>query len=554
MKKYWVMLILVFSLLPGALCIASTYTDLSPANHLWENSGNWESNNKPALNDDAEMTEDGTICEVVASDDIECRGVFIGCYGADNRMYMTGGELTCQWLNVGRGSDPNGTKGKGTFIMTGGTINALGEFKIPNQFGSAGNSFTIADANMVGGTINISTENFVIGDRIHGADGGGYGELDMKADRPGKPPVEIRIDDGRVIDPDDPDGPGLPGLAETGILEGLFNGYITATTYTDNASAMVVVDANEARTILRVEETTAQQAYDPMPGSWFTDEYTISSQTTNLDWTSVPGLLYEFLYFSDDESLVASKDSSVETNVTSASRPYSVGSLEAGKTYYWQIVTQIIMSKYDGQIWRLRVPNSVQVDDFDDSIDGYSVTWTDGGSAVSSKEDNAGLRYSPYGKNLMIAVGTGLSGSVYSTPAGSDWTVKNVKGLYVDVYGNELNDPNVTLTLTLNDTADVTYTGSLQDVYDTVTEARFTWKIPVEDFGISMDNITKIAFTVDNTLGAVDAVVHVADIRLVAEECLNQPEADISGDCIVDLDDVKMVAIDWLTSGLGLPE
>jgi hypothetical protein len=158
---------------------------------------------------------------------------------------------------------------------------------------------------------------------------------------------------------------------------------------------------------------------------------------------------------------------------------------------------------------------------------------------------------------LKITVGTGQSGSVYSTPAGSDWTVKNVKGLYVDVYGNESNDSNVTLTLTLNDTADVTYTGSLQDefVYDeeAAENIRVTWKIPVEDFGISMDNITKIALVVDNTLGAVDAVVHVADIRLVAEECLNPPEADVSGDCIVDLDDVKMVAIDWMTNGLGLP-
>ena len=441
MKKYLMMLILI-SLLPGALCIAATYTDEDPANHYWRNSNNWDS--PPGPDQDAEMTLYRTICEVLLDDDLECRGVYVGCYGAKNEMYMYGGELACRWFNVGRGGDPNSD---GYFEMTDGVINTEESLTIPEQFDSAGNYMTKGEAKMTGGTINISAANFAIGDRINGQYGGGYGTLEMY------PGAKIYINAPRTVDPEDPSGPGIPSLTEEAIIEDLLDGYITADTNTVYSgppvvypSAMIIVDANEAGIILRAEDTLYQQAYDPIPGSWFTDLYTISSQTTNLNWTSAPSKYKEYLYFSDDESLVTSKSSSVKTDVSSASRPYSVGSLEIGKTYYWQIETQIVFTKYDGQIWRLRVPNSVQVDDFD--FNGYTGIWTDSGS-VSSKEDNAGLKYSPDGKNLKIIVGASQSGEVSSVPAGSDWTVKNVGGLYVDVYGNEANDAGVTLTLTL---------------------------------------------------------------------------------------------------------
>lgn len=526
MRKYLFVLISVFSLLPGIVCQAAVFTGPGTA---WFNNANWDPAT-PGSNQDAEMSVDGTMCTIVTGNNITCRGLYVGLDGGVNDLIMQDGTVNCTWLNIGRGSDPNNSKGEGTFTMTGGTIETT-NLKIPEQFNSDGEYMTRGIAQVHGGVINISTGSFHVGDRIHGLFPEGYGTLEMK------PGAEITIASDMITDD---------------IEEDIYNGYITATTDTPGASAMIIVDVDEVAetTTLRAEDTTSKQASNPVPGSWVTEEYTISSQTTNLNWTTTTaaGLLGEFLYFSDDLSLVVNKDSSVKTS--SPAHPYPAGSLELGKTYYWQIESNVFLVLHSGQIWSLRVPNSIRVDNFDD----FTVTWTDSGSATSAVQDNAGLKYSPYGNNLAIAVPAGQIGNVSSLPAGNDWTVKNVGGLYIDVYGNNLNDPGVELTVTLNDTASVVFTESLDTIYDESINQIFTWKIPVEDFGIDMSSITKIAFSVDNTSGAGDAVVHIANIRLVAKECVAPPAADVSGDCVVGLNDLGLVVNDWLTDGLGLPE
>jgi hypothetical protein len=532
MRKYLVIFIFVFSLLPGVICTANIFT--GPGTD-WFNNANWDPATPGAIQD-AEMSVDGTSCIVVAPDNITCRGLYVGAIGGINQMFMEGGDITCTWLNVGRGADPNNSKGEGTFVMTGGTINTT-NFKIPEQFNSNGNYMTRGIAQVHGGTIDVSTANFGVGDRIHGLFAEGFGTLELK------PGAQIIIASNTITDP---------------IEDDLYSGYITAVPTDPNAvqvSAAVIVDVDDVAetTTLSALDTTDNQAYDPVPGSWATEEYTVSSQTTELDWSTATGgtVFDEFLFFSEDKSLVVNKSLSVRSSdLVNAPRPHSVGSLELGETYYWQIETNVNFTKYDGQIWSLRIPRHIRVDNFD----GYTGVWTDSGSATSAVEDNAGLLLSPAGNNLKITVGAGQTGSVSSAPLGNDWTVKAVKGLYVDVYGNDLNDPGVTLTATLNGTASVVFSESLDTVFDESLNQIFTWKIPVEDFGIDMSNITQIAFSVDNSSGAGDAVVHVANIRLVPLDCVNQPASDVNGDCVADLSDLGAIATDWLTDGLGLPD
>jgi|GEM_PF-4092992 len=534
MSKYLKIYVVVFGLMASAICEANRYSDAG-VDHDWFTQPNWADSEGSPNNDtqDAIFEFDGTICEVSGSSDITCRGIFVGAYGAANTLTISGGNHTCTWLNVGRGADPNSN---GTFTMTAGTIET-DQFVIPEQFDSAGDYMVVGTANIYGGTINVTTANFGIGQREYGVYKGGFGTLEMK------PGAQIRVSD-----------PGAVAYDDT--IDALFKGAITAATETAGATAMITVTTEEVSeeliTVIQAVDTTVNQANNPSPGSWHTQTYTIGSQETQLDWTTASGTVtFEYLFFGEDITLVTDKDGSVNLgNVKAAPRPYSVGSLDLGKTYYWQVVKQEFFTPYDGQVWRLHIPNKVLVDDFDT----FTTAWSNSGSATSSVEDNVGLKYSPYGNNLKIEVGAGLSGAVSSVPAGSDWSVKGVKGFYVDVYGNALNDASAGLTVTLNNTATVVYPGSLQDPYDTVNNTINTWKIHVDDFGIGMNNITKIEFSVDNSGGASDAVVHVADIRLVAEVCTAPPEADVTGDCVVDNDDLKAISADWLTDGLGVPE
>ncbi|MBI9017070.1 MAG: hypothetical protein JEZ07_07415 [Phycisphaerae bacterium] len=535
MNKSLIVIILSLGLLSGSLCQGNIFTD-NGNDHLWRTSFNWDPG-LPGANADADMSVEGTICEVNSAYDITCRGVYVGAYGATNEMFISGGNHNFTWLNVGRGNIANSN---GTFTMTGGTIET-GDFIVPRQFDSGGEYMVVGKALLHGGTITV-LQNFGVEDRIHGKDGGGNGTIEMK------PGAKIRVADT------------VPAGAEYGnahlaIVEDLLAGYIVSTdpnegeTFSNMIALSTETVDEQDYTVIQAVGTTSKQAYNPGPGSWAIEGYTLSSQTTEIKWDSVSNPYKEYLYFSEDRSKVANKDISVRTDVTRAVKPYSMGTLESGKTYYWQVQSQIMLTKHDGQIWCLRIPEAVKVDDFDT----YTGSWNAEGSAASAIEDNAGLKFSPYGKNLKVTVGPGQTGAVSSVPLGADWTVLDSMGLYVDVYGNELNDASATLTVTLNDTASVTYAGSLQDVHTEANEVA-VWKIPVEDFGISMDNITKIAFSVDNAAGAGDAVVHVDNIRLVAKECVERPEADVSGDCIVDLTDLEMIAQGWLTDGLGVLE
>ena len=329
----------------------------------------------------------------------------------------------------------------------------------------------------------------------------------------------------------------------------LYNGYITASTDTSGASALLVLDGNNVQTTLTEVDTNSAQAHSPVPNSWATVVYKVapSTQTTSLGWTSGTNKFRENLYFSKDPNRVATRDPNVET--ASVTSPKSVGSLDLGSTYYWQIETKnTTLHLIPGQVWSFQIADYLLVDNFDD----YTGVWTSSGGASSSVVSNAGLKYSPYGNSLQITVEAGQTGSVSCTPAGSDWTAKNVGALYIDVYGDSNNDANSQLRVKLNGTAAVTYPGSLQA--DSAGGNRVTWKIPLQNFGISMSNITTLAFEVTNPSGVNSCIVNVDEIKLVPLGCVNKPDADFDNDCRVYLDDLEIMANNWLQSGLGFPQ
>lgn len=348
--------------------------------------------------------------------------------------------------------------------------------------------------------------------------------------------------DGKII---------LAGDKTSQVSEYLYNGYITASDLGGMLSRPVtpVLSYDEAldKTTLAAATTTAEQAYNPSPHNWAEEVYTTTSRSTTLSWDAGTGAVTHDLYLSTDPLLVAASDPTVKmAGVTS---PYAAGGLELGQTYYWQITEADGMSQtHTGQMWSFQVQEYLLVDDFEDYSDTSNLhgTWTDSGSVASSLA-NLGMKNTPYGNRLVVSLGAGQAGQVSCVPAGSDWTAKNVKGLYVNVYGSNANDANAKLSVTLNDMATITYAGSLLD------ENWTTWKIPLADFGLDLSSVTKLAFVFDNANGVMALAGYIDDIRLVPEECIAPPAADLNGDCKVDFSDLSVLIDDWMASGLTVP-
>lgn len=103
----------------GNTATASDYDD-GGKDHLWTNADNWTADVPNDSSTDAQFTNSGTICEITSSMSAQCRGFYVGCYGAANEVYMTGGTLSCQWPNIGR---VNQNEAANAYLrMTGGTL------------------------------------------------------------------------------------------------------------------------------------------------------------------------------------------------------------------------------------------------------------------------------------------------------------------------------------------------------------------------------------------------------------------------------------------------
>jgi hypothetical protein len=93
---------------------------------------------------------------------------------------------------------------------------------------------------------------------------------------------------------------------------------------------------------------------------------------------------------------------------------------------------------------------------------------------------------------------------------------------------------------------------------DTWTE----WNIDLEEFkdkGINLADVNSIAIGFgnrSNPQAGGSGLMYFDDIRLYRSRCvpdkLTLPEADLNSDCVVDFRDLKIIAGDWLDSGLDL--
>jgi len=174
--------VLALGLVSNANAYDYKFTD-GGADHLWTNPNNWDPvGDRPpgppnSSADGAGCDRDGTKLEITDGMTALCKGFMLGMYGATNEAEISGGTLTCNWLNVGR-ANQNG--GNGYLKVTGGEINISGNLMIPNQFDTCvdPNRIGVAHLDLFGGTISCS--NITIGNHQVGKNGG-VGSMDITA-------------------------------------------------------------------------------------------------------------------------------------------------------------------------------------------------------------------------------------------------------------------------------------------------------------------------------------------------------------------------------------
>ncbi|MHC4646266.1 MAG: LamG domain-containing protein [Planctomycetota bacterium] len=266
---------------------------------------------------------------------------------------------------------------------------------------------------------------------------------------------------------------------------------------------------------------------------------------------------------------------------------YDPGGLDMGATWYWRIDEVNGPNTWKGKVWRFSVANFLIVDDMQsyNAIPGSGNeiydTWDDGfnnwtGSQVALEYGSEAtvhggsqamkLQYNNvFGYYKYSEVDANTTGPRPGNLAiGVDWTSFDVKALTLFFYGQAGNDANEQMYVALEDGSSniaIAKYGDLGEDMNDVREPQWhEWNIAMSSFsdaGATITDIAKVRIGFgdrENPVIGGSGEVFFDDIRLYLPKCVPwivKPAVDISNNCIVDFEDIEMLAGDWLEYGYG---
>jgi hypothetical protein len=328
------------------------------------------------------------------------------------------------------------------------------------------------------------------------------------------------------------------------------------------------------------------KAYGPVPIDGATDV----PDTVTLRWSAGTYAAQHDVYFGADPDAVANADTTTTAIYRGRQNTagYTPETLQWDTTYYWRVdeVNDLHPdSPWPGSVWSFTTANFMIVEDFEDyndfTPDRIWQTWRDGvgynepppGYAGNGTGSQVGNDDSPFTEQTIVHGGgqamtfrytnDGSTGkALYSETerqwaAPQDWTGKGVKALTLWFNGDPANSPEplyVGLQDGLGTRKDVPHDSTIAVLLDDWQE----WNIDLQEFanaGVNLASVKKMYIGVGNRLSPQTGGtgrLYFDDIRLYPPRCLPgkaQPDAELSGDCIVDYADLQMVADQWLSSG-----
>jgi len=136
-----------------------------------------------------------------------------------------------------------------------------------------------------------------------------------------------------------------------------------------------------------------------------------------------------------------------------------------------------------------------------------------------------------------------------------DWTKADVKALTLWFHGETDNTPE-TLYVAVEDSAAQVRVATHPNPEALQGAGWQEWNVPLQQFsGVNLTSVKKMYIGLGNRVSPQaggTGTIFIDDIRLYPARCipsLGKPNADLSGNCIVDDADVEIMANQWLNSG-----
>jgi hypothetical protein len=263
---------------------------------------------------------------------------------------------------------------------------------------------------------------------------------------------------------------------------------------------------------------------------------------------------------------------------------YNPGMLELDSTYYWRVdeVNGVPTEIWKGNVWLFKTANHIMLDNFesyhedlDDLYFFYGGNWLDGidngtGSTLYLGLSDGGEPTHGGGQSLYYnyfnSFGYSEAERVINTGE-RDWSFGGLKMLTLFFYGDPGNAAGTTEQMYCgiedagSNYADVQY-GDQQgeDMSDLQVAEWQEWNIAISDFTGTTPSDVRSLFIGFGERGSSTAggsgTMYFDDIRIYLPKCVPsriKPEYDFSGNCIVDIADVGIMAEAWLASDACLP-
>jgi hypothetical protein len=313
-------------------------------------------------------------------------------------------------------------------------------------------------------------------------------------------------------------------------------------------------------------------AKNPKP----TDGATDVPKNVILRWTAGAEALYHDVYFGTTESIVenATTDSNeYKDRLNLGTEQYDAGTNEntqVGQQYFWRI-DEVNYMTLKGNVWDFTAANFMLVDDFDfyGNPTELRAVWKDStvglaGNAVVLVNNDSNFVVDG---NSMLFEYWNTKSPYYSettrtySPA-QDWSYagNGVTELEIDWIGDSNNNPDPPMYVKLSDGSTTVQVNPADSGYgpnNVTSEYVQTWHIPLKDFSpVTLSSITKITLGIGDSKGegappAEQGTLYFDDIMLQPPRCTPEfgPSSDFTGDCRVDMNDLRTFIAEWLKIG-----
>jgi DUF1680 family protein/regulation of enolase protein 1 (concanavalin A-like superfamily) len=249
-------------------------------------------------------------------------------------------------------------------------------------------------------------------------------------------------------------------------------------------------------------------------------------------------------------------------NQPAAQCGYDPGTLQEGFRYYWRIDERIGLTIYKGQVWTFKAFTNC-MEDFEGYANSSELTaiWAPAGTATATLATDVNHT----GEKSMRLCCANASSPYYASVTrtlnpSQDWTANNLRSISIYFRGSPGNSADK-LYLIIEDSAwqesltVIEYDG---DPNNLKKEVWTRWDIGIQQLieanpALRLTSVKKITLALgnpDNPQPGGSGCIYIDDISLHTLRCIdkNAPLADFNGDCVVDMDDVKILAQNWLTN------